>query len=137
MAGDDLDGQGLAAAFQGGGQLETTDIVRPISEANDGPLNACTRFSPEKSGPTGRAAFQVLAGFVGDVGILMRLVEHVQADNRRPGNAGITGDLACGDWLQQDGESPPMLRSLGNHSVYGRLAFEGLEVVGGRDDRRF
>jgi len=73
---------------------------------------------------------------MGDVGILVRLVEHIDAGNCHPGNAGITGNLACGDWLQQDGESPPMLRSLGNHSVYSWLAFEGLKVVRRRNDRR-
>jgi hypothetical protein len=106
------------------------------ADFHHGPLHARARLLPkDDSRPFGIAAFQVAATAIGNVGPGVPLVRDVHPGDRDSAYAGVMGDFASGDRLQQHGEPAEVPRLLGHGPVAGRLVLEGLEVFQRMDDR--
>lgn len=106
------------------------------ADLHHGPLHARPRLLPEDdSRPFGVAAFQVAATAVGYIGPRVPLLRDVDPGHCNSAYAGVMGDLAGGDRLQEHGEPAEVSRLLGHGPIAGRLVLEGLEVLQRVDDR--
>lgn len=125
----------MAAAGKVLDKLKAADIFRYITDANKRPFDACTRLFPKHGSPAGIAAFQVIARIVGNIGMRVVFIQHVDPGYRHPTYACPMGDLAGGDRLQKHGEAAVVLWHLRNHPFQGRLVLECLLVFDRQNKR--
>ncbi|GAB6188128.1 hypothetical protein JCM17478_36930 [Thermopirellula anaerolimosa] len=99
------------------------------------PSNALVLVLPENQSPAGFAAFQILAGVRGDVGVLMPRVQDADQGHSHPGNTGPVGDGIGRDRFQEDSELAPMGPRLRYYAVERELILKALLILVGTDDR--